>query len=317
MDLSIIIVNWNSADYVRDCLKSIEASIKNIVYEVIVVDNASFDECETIVRDEFPSVKFIQSKENLGFAGANNLGYSHSSGNILFFLNPDTEIIGSAVNAMFTSLQSAKDTGIMGCRLLNSDLSVQLASIQKAITISRLILMSEPLMLRYPKIEFWGIRPLFFYRGFPEEVAAVSGASIMIKRDVFEKVGKFSQEYFMYVEDVDLCYKVRKAGYKVCHLGDAEIIHHSGKSTQFQKVKFTNVIMLQESTEKFMIRTRGRLYALAYRSVAGIVAFWRFIFIKIFLIFAKDPGNKAKLENGSKKWANILLWSIGLRSSRP
>jgi N-acetylglucosaminyl-diphospho-decaprenol L-rhamnosyltransferase len=316
MDLSIIIVNWNSSHYIRRCLKSVFSSIDKITYEIIVVDNASYDECEKIIKNEFPSVRFIQSTENLGFAGANNLGYNHSSGNVIFFLNPDTEIVDSAVNSMFSKLQSLKDAGIVGCRLLNSDLSVQLASIHKAITISRLIFTNEYLMLRYPKLKFWGIKPLFFYQGFPEEVNAVSGASIMIKREIFEKVGRFSKEYFMYVEDFDLCHKVRMAGYKVYHLGNAEIIHHSGKSTEFQRVKFTNVIMMQESVEKFIIMNKGRPYAFFYRSVAGIIAFLRYVLIKFFLLFTKEQGKKVRLEYGSKKWANIFLWAIGLRSSR-
>src|SRR5438093_1553246 len=107
------------------CLESIYATTRGISFEVVVVDNASFDGCEQMIRSEFPLVQFVQSQANLGFARGNNLGFGHSTGRILLFLNPDTEVIGPALARMVACVESVPDVGVVGSKLLNSDLSVQ------------------------------------------------------------------------------------------------------------------------------------------------------------------------------------------------
>jgi len=312
MDLSIIIVNWHSSDYLRKCLNSLSKNINEISFEVIVVDNASYDDCEEMIRAEFPSVRFIQSGENMGFAKANNLGYSHSTGNTLLFLNPDTEVIDFAVKSMYSSLQSIRDAGIVGCRLLNSDLSVQLSCIQPATTILREIVISEYLMLRFPKLKFWGIRPLLYYQGYPEEVEGVIGACLMITRKTFEKVGKFNEEYFMYAEDMEICSKVKKLGYKIYFVGNAEIIHHGGKSSIKQEENCAHVIIMFESTLKYLTKNKSKFYAVVYRIAIGCIALLRLSFIKILLFFLTKHANNDKLVIASRKWQKLFLCSIGL-----
>ena len=122
MDLSIIIVNWNSAAFTRKCLVSIEANAANLSYEVIVIDNASHDGCGEMICP-FPHVKFIQSTENVGFAQANNLAFAQSRGRNVLFLNPDTEILGDALQELLIALESMPQAGMVGANLLNSDLS--------------------------------------------------------------------------------------------------------------------------------------------------------------------------------------------------
>src|SRR5574338_126564 len=118
MDLSVIIINWNSAEYVRNCLRSLFANTEGIEFEVIVVDNGSFDSCERIILTEFPTVRFLQSNDNLGFARANNYGSEKATGEYLLFLNPDTEIIGGAIAGMLSLIKSLPSCGALGCRLL-------------------------------------------------------------------------------------------------------------------------------------------------------------------------------------------------------
>src|SRR5260370_22558742 len=130
MARSIVIVNWNSTAFLRECLRSIYATATNLEFEVIVIDNASFDGSEMMVRREFPTVEFVQSRKNLGFAGGNNIAFAHSSGRNVLFLNPDTELTGHALTAMCSVLDTLSDAGVVGCKLLNSDLSVQTSCIQ-------------------------------------------------------------------------------------------------------------------------------------------------------------------------------------------
>src|SRR4029077_16116528 len=130
LDLSIIIINWNSAAFVRECLETVYAGTGELDFEVIVVDNASFDDCGQVVQAEFPAVKFLQSPANLGFAKANNLGVRAAGGRNLLFLNPDTEILGNALPKMVSFLDASPDASIVGYKLLNSDLSLQTSCVQ-------------------------------------------------------------------------------------------------------------------------------------------------------------------------------------------
>src|ERR1700730_4736937 len=130
MDLSIIIVNWNSGDYAVKCLASIYASPCDFDFEVVIVDNASSDDSRQVIQQHFPFVKLIRSSTNLGFPRANNLGVVHSTGSNLLFLNPDTEVLGSALARLQSYLNSLPDVGVVGCRLLTSDLSLQTSCVQ-------------------------------------------------------------------------------------------------------------------------------------------------------------------------------------------
>src|SRR5690348_16023197 len=129
MDLSIIIVNWNSAEYLRKCIPSIYRwTNSQISLEVVVVDNASPSGDAGSLKENFPEINLIKSSKNLGFAGANNLGFRHSTGDWVLFLNPDTELNSPAIDVMMREMQSLSEGGIAGCKLLNADLSVQTRS---------------------------------------------------------------------------------------------------------------------------------------------------------------------------------------------
>lgn len=311
--LSIIIINWNSVEYLKKCLQSIYCQNNNLDFEVIVVDNASYDGCDEFIRNEFPQVEFIQSKENVGFARANNLGYEYSSGRNLLFLNPDTEILDSAINKMYSYLESLTDVGAVGCKLLNTDLSVQTSCIQPFPTILNQALDVEYLKLKFPKLKLWGITPLFFNDGNPEEVEVISGACIMTKRDVFEKIGMFSTDYFMYSEDVDLCYKIWQAGYKAYYINDAEIIHHGSGSSGKKQDNYFSILSMKESRMKFLKKTRSKFYANLYRLSIIIISLFRIILILSMLPINRYLGKDFyDLRYSFKKWKKILRWSFGI-----
>lgn len=312
--LSIICVNWNSFDYMRDCLTSIYANITNLDFEVIIVDNASSDGKTQLLEKEFPQVTLVRSDRNLGFAGANNLGYEHSSGESLLFLNPDTIVMGRAVTAMLESLSLLPDAGIVGCRLLNSDLSVQTSCIQRFPTIINQVLDLEWLRLRWPKLAFWGIAPLFSDLQEPANVEVVSGACLMIKRHVFEKVGLFSPEYFMYAEDVDLCYKVRQIGLMSYYVNSASVLHHGGGTTRNSTGNQWVAIMQRNSILKFCQKTRGRVYAWMYRAAVGVAALFRVMVIALLYPVRKVIGGQEGLRFALGKWAAVFRWAIGLNT---
>ena len=158
MSLSIIIVNWNSAAYTIACIASIRAAAPRFAYEIIVVDNASSDDSADRLR-QAPDIQLIRSTTNVGFARANNLGYQYSSGDVLLFLNPDTEVLGSAIDRMYDVLVSSENLGIVGCRLLNSDHTLQTSCVQAFPTILNQLTDIEALKIRFPGVRMWGISP--------------------------------------------------------------------------------------------------------------------------------------------------------------
>jgi len=311
MDLSIIIVNWNSIDFTRACIASIRASVRDLDYEVIVVDNASHDDIRCLLPGTLLSLKLVHSPTNLGFAGANNLGFNHSRGNKLLFLNPDTLILGDAIQKMVSALDSSPEIGVVGCRLLNRDLSLQTSCVQPFPTISNQVFALDWIQRRWPRWSLLGIRPL---TGDPDgihEVEVVSGACFMVKRDVFETVGGFSTEYFLYAEEADLCYCIRRASWKVCHVGNANIVHFGGESSKSNGDSFSDVVM-RESVFKLLRKFRGRTYAYLYRACILISAVLRLIVLAPLLALPSSMTNRASVLRACRKWRSIASWSLAL-----
>lgn len=309
MDLSIIIVNWNSKDFLRKCLVSILAETRGLEFEIIVIDSASFDGCDQMLKEHFPSVRFIQSEKNMGFAKSNNMAFRESKGDCLLFLNPDTELVGPAINILYERLGALPDAGLVGAKLLNSDGTVQTSCIQSFPTIVNQVLDSESLRARWPKSSLWGMAPLYQLTEVPAAVEAISGACVMLKRAVFEQVGLFSEDYFMYAEDIDLSYKVYQAGYKNCYVAGATVIHHGGSSVQ-QAVSNFSVVMMREAIWRFMRKTRGGVYGLGYRGAMLLSAASRMLFLGLLRLNGDQSGRSRSREESFRKWWAILRWCL-------
>jgi N-acetylglucosaminyl-diphospho-decaprenol L-rhamnosyltransferase len=311
-ELSIIIINWKSQAFVRQCLASIYANASAEAYEILIVDNASFDECEQMLKSEFPKAIFIQSEHNLGFAGANNLAFSVSTGRNILFLNPDTEIQGGAIQTLMSSLESIPNAGMVGAYLLNSDLTPQTTCVTSVPSIINQMLSSNYLRRIFPKWKMWGMRVLFERTKEPAQVEAISGACMLARRAVIESIGCFSTDYFMYAEDMDLCVKVAKSGWTIYFIPDAKVVHHAGGSSSLRKESNFSNIMLRESLSHFFIVHRGYSYGALYRISVMLSSI-----IRISLLIMSCPlsipfSGYATPSRALNKWCNILAWSLGL-----
>jgi GT2 family glycosyltransferase len=314
-DLSIIIVNWNSMEYVRQCLRSLFKHSVQTSTEVIVVDGASFDGCGEMLAREFPTVIFVQGMENLGFAKANNLGAKYARGGNLLFLNPDTELIEDSVSVLLGHLATLPDAGAVGCRLLNSDRSVQTSCIQSYPTFLNQVLDSEFLRRLLPKSPLWGMKALYMVNPLPSEVEVISGACILIKRTVFEDVGGFSEIYFMYAEDLDLCCKIQRADFRTYYVPATSIVHHGGGSSRESVNSFSSV-MMRESVFRFLKTNRGLTSALLYRAGMMASSCGRMLLIVPLLLIS----SKRVPRHGAysvQKWKAILRWSCGMKPPLP
>lgn len=310
MDVSIIIVNWNSVAFLKQCLAGIYRNAVDVVFETIVIDNASFDGCEEVLRLEFPQVRVIQSGKNQGFAKANNVAFSICKGRNILFLNPDTEINIFAIKILLNHIESLPDAGIVGAKLINSDLTIQTSCVQAFPSILNQLLNIDALRNNFPRVGVWGAAALFAKEKTPAEVDAVSGACLMVRRSVFESVGMFSADYFMYSEDIDLCFKVRKAGWKTYYVPNAVVIHHGGTSTLHIRVNAFSAVMMIESRYRFFRKTKSLSYCFLYR----MSIFFSSV-LRIGLLMLIWPIYVARREKGQIKkvqeWTASLRWSLG------
>jgi N-acetylglucosaminyl-diphospho-decaprenol L-rhamnosyltransferase len=311
VDLSIIIVNWNSAAFLKECLGTIYSPSRSLELEVIVVDNASFDGARQMVETEFPAARFIESAANLGFGGANNAGFEHSTGRNILFLNPDTKILGAALETMVSTLDANPAAGIVGCKLLNFDGSVQTSCIQAFPTIWNQLLDAEFLRSLFPHARIWGTGPLWKRSVAPAEVEVVSGACLMIKRTVFEQVGRFSTPYFMYGEDADLCYQVKQAGWRVEYVGGVQVVHHGGGSSGVKQSRFAAVMMKQSLCEFIRLR-QGTFQATLYRIGMALAASLRLLLLGAVFVLTLGLSHPGSIRNAAQKWFHILRWTVGL-----
>lgn len=238
MQLSIIIVNYNAQDLLRACLISVFEHTKAIDFEVIVVDNASTDGSREMLEQRFLNVKKILNSVNHGFAAANNQAIKQASGDYILLLNSDTVVPDEAINKTLEYMRRNPEAGIVGCKLLNPDGTLQ-PSCRSFPSIWNLFTESLFLYRVFNGTELFGKYYMsFFDHESIREVEVVMGAFMLIRREVFEQVGLFDEDYFMYAEETDFCYRAYKLGYKTYFFPEASIIHIGGGSTHDNQKSF-------------------------------------------------------------------------------
>jgi hypothetical protein len=312
VDLSIIIVNWNSKDYLQNCIASILAETNGIHFEIIVIDSGSFDGCGEMLREHYPQVRFIQSEQNIGFAKANNQAFLSSHGEIVLFLNPDTEVTENAIEIAHKHVRHLPAVGVVGCKLLNSDNSLQATCIRAFPTLLNQLLESDLLRRLFPKSRLWGMAPLYMDPDSGVEVDAVSGAFQMMRRSVFEQVGMFTTKYFMYSEDIDLCFKTRKSGLANYYIPTAVVVHHGGGSTAQTGASTFSIVMMLESRRRFFVNTRSWFCGWSYRTGMCMASALRLGLALVFLAISPHDARIGKWSATVRKWWAGFRWAVGL-----
>lgn len=223
MDLSIVIVNWNTYKLLDQCLNSLDGTQSMIKKEIIVVDNGSTDDSVKMVELKHPDVMLIKNDENVGFSKANNQGFRMSHGRYVMFLNTDTIVLGDALSKIVEFLDTNPEAGIVGPKVLNPDGSLQVSAAK-----------SPTLMNTIVDLFKFGIIPRFssWYASYDNtmEVGWVSGACLTARCETIEQLGGWDESLFMYSEDVDLCMRAHDMGWGIFFYPRAEIIHLRGQS---------------------------------------------------------------------------------------
>ncbi len=231
MDLSIVIVTWNSEEFVGGCLESILRTPDEPCSEIIVVDNSSSDRTVSVVHRFLPRVRLTENKENVGYAQANNQGIEKSTGKYVLLLNPDTQIQGDALGLMLRFMEANPEVGALGPKLLNPDGSVQ-PSCREFPGFSTLIWEFSGASRVFPKSKVFGRwRMGYFAFDRRREVDQPMGSCLMLRGEMLKQVGLFDQTFSMFFNDVDLCYRIKNAGWEIFFFPEAHVVHHKGAST--------------------------------------------------------------------------------------
>ncbi len=226
MELSIIILNYKYKDLVKVCLKNLKAGDLDLNYEIIVVDNDSNDGIGGMLAKDFPEVKFIQLKENRGYSAGNNAGVRCSKGKYVLILNPDITVLKGSIKKMYNFMESYSDVGITAPQLLNPNGTIQRSCMR----------FHNFLMPVYRRLDFFEkfsfVKKQLNYfemadwdHNSSREVDWFLGACLIIRKDVFKRIGLFDERFFLFFEDTDFCRRVKNAGWKVYYLSDAKVIH--------------------------------------------------------------------------------------------
>jgi GT2 family glycosyltransferase len=251
-ELSVIIVNWNTKEYLVRSLRSVFGTEQRDSREVLVIDNGSGDGSGEEVKKAFPSVRLIQNDRNLGFAKASNQGLRNVSGRYVLLLNPDTQVKHGAIERLVSFMDAHLDAGAAGAQLLNADGSKQ-NSIANFPSLATELFNKSLLRLLFPK-KFPGKE-----KDYPEpiEVDSVIGACMMVRRDAVGQVGLLDEDYFLFLEETDWCYRMKRAGWKIYHIPQAEIYHFQGKSAEKDKKRAR--VEFYRSRYHFFKKNRGSL----------------------------------------------------------
>lgn len=275
--LSIVVVNWNTRELLRACLRAVFSTVKDMTFEVIVVDNASEDGSADMVEKEFPDAILIRSKENLGFTRGYNLGLRRAKGDFLMIVNSDLELLAGSAAGMIEFLRKHPDVGMVGPKLISPDGTVQING-QRFPTFLREVL-GLTRLYRHRFIRRWHDMNLAQLRNdftVDAEVDALAGACMMLPRAVVDEVGLLDERFFMYYEDVDWCLRVKQAGWKVYYLGDIGVIHVASQSAIVYGLPKANAVLFA-SQYLYWRKHHGLLRAVILR----LLSYWLLAMLRI------------------------------------
>ena len=287
MDLSIIIVNYNTKKLTENCINSVIRNSQNLSYEIILVDNASEDSSYEYLQELFPNLKIIANTENLGFAKANNQGIKEAKGKSILLLNSDTEFVEDCLSLLLKFLNNTTFAGIVGCKVLNTDQTLQESVYHFPTIWSELVFFTKVIIKNFwdpityfHKMKYWGHNVI-------REVDCVSGCFMLIKNEIFSKIGYLDEKFFMYYEDAEFCKRLKSnTNYKVFYHPGTKIVHLQGKSIKV--ISFETLKECLKSAIFYFTKVNGRKTGLAFLCLCKFIwliemlLFLPFIFINVF-----------------------------------
>jgi GT2 family glycosyltransferase len=303
--LSIVIVSWNTRQFLRKCLASIEQNPPEGPFEVLVVDNASSDSSAEMVRSRFPQVRLIANQKNAGFAAANNQAIHISRGAYVLLLNPDTEVKPGALQTLVAFMDDHPQAGGAGARLLNPAGSAdEEPSLQPSSSPAPGLGREFARLFHLP-----GVRADGYYEmsgwdlGTPRLVEVLLGACLLVRRSVLDQIGLLDEGYFIYSEETDLCTRIRRAGYQLFWVPQAQVIHSGGQSTR--QAAEDMFLQLYQSKVRYFRKHHGWAAVLMYKAILIAAAVGRLLVTPVALI-QQEPRRERRLVL-SRHYSRLLI----------
>src|SRR5581483_3103251 len=273
--ISVVIVTWNGKRYAMECLESLRACNLRVPFEIIVVDNASTDGTPEAIRSSFPEVQLIETGANLGFAKGNNIGIARSRGEYLCLVNSDVVVAAGCIEKMLELMKANSDIGVMGPKMLCSDGQVGL-SVTRLPTVWNTLCSALALNSLFPSNSlFSGFSGKRDSTAALVDVEVLAGWFWMISRRALEQVGGLDERFFMLGEDLDWCFRLRKAGWRVVYCGEAESLHYGGGSSEVTPARF--YVEMRRANMQYFRKHHGIPGVIGYTVAIAIHEFARII----------------------------------------
>lgn len=313
MDVSIIIVNWNTRELLEDCLSSVYEYPSHLEFEVVVIDNASEDDSAQMVRRKFPDVKLIVNDTNKGYAAACNQGISAGNSRYVLLLNSDVIVCDGAIDSIVRYADSRPETAVVGCQVWQNSQTIQLTCFRFP-SIANLLLRTFGLSRVFEKNRILGREWMrWWQRDSERQVDVVSGMFMLVRRDAIDEVGLMDEDYFFYGEEMDWCYRFSRAGWKIMFWPDAKAIHVNGGGQSSKKTPISIFVQEQKSKLIFFKKHRSFPCYLLARLILLILLGLRYCMWMVIpvvkLKFGKDTTYKL---NRQKAWCAIKFCAFGI-----
>lgn len=291
MDISVLIVCWNSASCIRHCLASLDPAGHQSALEVILVDNGSKDDTVAIVRAEFPQVNLIEAGANLGFARATNLASGQANGRYLFLLNPDAKVVPGSLDRLTGFMDSHPEAGAISPKILDEDGTPALFAVREFPSVAGTIIRQFGLRKLFPHHHYFGRETLApSKRNSAAPVPCVTGAALMVSRTLFNQLGGLDEELPMYFEDLDLCARIG-CRHPIYHVPTAQVVHIGAKSANGASAR--SLLLAMENGEApwmYLRRYRGVWHAHAFTIITFVSSLARVAVLGSFLPLASALG---------------------------
>lgn len=310
MELSIVIINWNVKEALKNCLTSIYNNSKNVQLEILVVDNASSDGSGDMVKKFFPKTNLIENTENLGFPKACNLGIKASKGDFILLLNSDTIVLPMTLDKAVTFMKVHPDIGALGCKLLNKDGTIQYEGGRNFPSLYSMFIESFYLHMLFPKSKFFAKRLMGYWNHEDDrEVPCLSGSFMMLRKKAVDEVGLLDEQFQGWFEDMDYCFRLHKNSWKIFYLGSTAIIHIGGLSANKSDKKLWR--FWGPINWFFFYKYHGRGAAEIFRLIAIMRASFRIIVAMVLYPFFHYTRFKYKLGKllEFNRHFSILKWA--------
>ncbi len=287
MEVSAIIINWNTKDLVSSCIKSIYKNAGIVPFEIIVVDNGSQDGSVEAIKTDFKDIKIIANEDNRGYAAACNQGIRASQAKYVLLLNSDILLYEGAIEQTFNYAQKHPNAAVIGCQVMQDTKTVQMTCFRFP-DLTNYLLRATGLSRLLKNNHFFGRESMHWWKRDTEmEVDVVSGMFMFVRREAIEKVGLMDEDYFFYVEDVDWCYRFHKAGWDNIFWPGARVLHLHGGGQSSKTVRIESFIQQQKSILLFFKKHRGRLVTFFARLLISALFASRSIGWTIMILFKK------------------------------